>query len=193
MNSTIASGKRTASSLSGILLTLFAVVFSASVAKAEESAKVIAHLTLPGTAVRQMFLRQHDDKQYLYLQQGAHFTVVDVTVPKNPTILERVASQGSLEWIQSGLALTVAPENGSTSQQASTVSAQVLNLMDLSDPKHPRTLQTFTGVTSILPDDTRKLVFIANGDGLTVLSREQPYVRRSCTSEDAMLADAECR
>jgi hypothetical protein len=193
MKSTIASGKTMARSLSGILLTVFAVICLASAARAEEPAKVIAHITLPGTAVRQMFLRQHDDKQFLYLQQGAHFTLVDVTDPKNPTILERVASQGSLEWIQSGLALTVAPEKGSTSEQLSTVSTQVVNLMDLSDPKHPRTVQTFSGVTSILPDDTRQLVFIANNEGLTVLSHEQPYVRRSCTSEDAMMADAECR
>jgi hypothetical protein len=193
MKSTIASEKTMARSLSGILLTVFAVICLASAATAEEPAKVIAHITLPGTAVRQMFLRQHDDKQYLYLQQGAHFTVVDVTDPKSPTIVERVASQGSLEWIQSGLALTVAPENGSTSPQASTVSTQVVHVMNLSDPKHPRTVQTFSGVTSILPDDTRKLVFIANSEGLTVLSHEQPYVRRSCTSEDAMMADAECR
>jgi hypothetical protein len=194
MKSTIASGKTTARSLSGILLTVFAVICVASAAKAEEPAKVIAHITLPGTPVRQMFLRQHDDKQYLYLQQGAHFTLVDVTDPKSPTIVERVASEGSLEWIQSGLALTVAPEHESTSQQPnSTVSTRVVNVMDLSDPTHPRTVKTFTGVTSILPDDTRKLVFIANSKGLTVLSHEQPYIRRSCTSEDAMMADAECR
>jgi hypothetical protein len=193
MKSTIASGKRTTSSLSGMLLALSAVILLASAATAEEPAKVIAHITLPGTAVRQMFLRQHDDKQYLYLQQGTHFTVVDVSDPNKPTILERVASQGSLEWVQSGLALTVAPENGSTSQQFSTVSTQVVNVMDLSDPRHPRTVQTFSGVTSILPDDARKLVFIANGEGLTVLSHEQPYRRRSCTSDDATMADPECR
>ncbi len=193
MKSTTASGKTTARSLSGILLTVFAVICLASAAKAEEPAKVIAHITLPGTPVRQMFLRQHDDKQYLYLQQGAHFTLVDVTDPKSPIIVERVASEGSLEWIQSGLALTVVSEHGSTSQQPSTLSTQVVNVMDLSDPKHPRTVKTFSGVTSILPDDTRKLVFIANRKGLTVLSHEQPYIRRSCTSEDAMMADAECR
>jgi hypothetical protein len=193
MKSTIASEKRTASSLSGILLSLFAVMLLTSAATAEEPAKVIAHITLPGTAVRQMFLRQHDDKQYLYLQQGTHFTVVDVTDPKNPTIVERVASHGSLEWIQSGLVLTAAPEKGSTSQQPSAVPTQVVNLMDMSDPKHPRTVQTFSGVTSILPDDTRKLVFIANSGGLTVLSHEQPYRLPLCTSESAMMAEAQCR
>jgi hypothetical protein len=150
---------------------------------------VIAHITLPGTAVRQMFLQQRDGKQYIYLQQGSHFTVVDVTDPKKPTIVERVASGGSLEWIQSTLALTASPEKG----QPSTVSTQVVNVMDLSDPKHPRTVQTFSGVTSILPDDTRQLVFIANNEGLSVLSHKQPYIRPLCTSEDAEKSDPECR
>ena len=189
MKSRTASARRTASFLSGILPTLFAVFFLASAATAQEPAKVIAHLTLPGTAVRQMFLQQRHDKQYLYLQQSAHFTVVDVTDPKNPTIVERVASQGSLASIQSNLAVTVKPEKG----QPSTVSTQVVNVMDLSDPKHPRTVQTFSGVTSILPDDTLQLVFIANNEGLTVLSHKQPYIRPLCTSEDAMKSDPECR
>jgi hypothetical protein len=81
MKSTIALGKRTASFLSQIVPALFAVIFLASAAAAAEPPKVIAHLALPGTAVRQMVLRQHDGKQYLYLQQGAHFTLVDVTAP----------------------------------------------------------------------------------------------------------------
>ena len=193
MTSMIASRRRTASFLSGILLTLFAVLFLASAAIAEEPPKVIAHITLPGTAVRQMFLQQRDRKQYLYLQQRAHFTVVDVTDPQSPTIVERVASRGSLKSIGSDLALTVAPEKGTTSQQPSTVPTQVVNVMDLSDPKHPRTVRTFNGVTSILPDDTRKLVFIANNEGLSVLSHRQPYHLPLCTSEDAMEPDPECQ
>jgi hypothetical protein len=192
MKTTVAS-KRTTSFPSGILLTVLAVICLASAATAEEPTKVVGHLTLPGTAVRQMFLQQHGDKQYLYLQQGAHFTVVDVTDPKNPAIIERVRSHGSLESVQSGLVLTMAPEEGSTIEQPASVPTQVVNVMDLSDPKHPRTIQTFAGVTSVLPDDTRKLVFIANHEGLTVLSHEKPFRRPACTSEDAMEPDPECR
>jgi hypothetical protein len=44
--------RRTATFLSGIVLTLVALVSLASAATAEEPAKVIAHITLPGTAVR---------------------------------------------------------------------------------------------------------------------------------------------
>jgi hypothetical protein len=193
MKSTIASGRKTASFVSQILLTLFAVTLLAGAASAEEPARVIAHITLPGTAVRQMFLQLHDGKQYLYLQQGSHFTVVDVTNPKNPAIVERIASRGGLEWVQSGLALTMAPEKVSANQQPTAVSTQVVNVMDFGDPKHPRTVQTFSGVTSILPDDSRELIFIANNDGLTVLSHKQPYHLPLCTSEDAMMAEAQCR
>jgi len=193
MKSTIASGRKTSSVVSEIALTLCAVILLAGAAGAEEPPKVIGHLTLPGTAVRQMFLQHHDGKQYLYLQQGAHFTVVDVTDPKNPTIVERVASRGSLEWIQSGLAVTLAPEKGSTNLEPSAVSTQVVNVMDFGDPKHPRTIQTFSGVTSILPDETRELIFIANNEGLSVLSHKQPYHLPLCTSEDAMMAEAQCR
>jgi hypothetical protein len=194
MKFTTASVKRSASHISGILFTtVLAVICAAGIAAAQEPAKVIAHITLPGTAVRQMFLQQHADKQYLYLQQGSHFTVVDVTDPKNPTIIERVRSQGSLESIQSGLVLTMAPERGSVSQQSPPVPTQVLNVMDVSDPRHPKTVETFTGVTSIFPDDARKLVFIANHDGLTVLSHEKPFRRPACTSDDATEPDPECR
>jgi LVIVD repeat len=192
MTHRIAPRRRTASFFPGIVLTLFAIIFGANAvanAAAEEPPKVIAHIALPGTAVRQMFLQQRDGKQYIYLQQGAHFTVVDVTDPKSPNIVERVASRGSLEWIQSSLALTATPEKG----QPSTVSTQVLNVMDMSDPAHPKTIQTFSGVTSIMPDDTRQLVYIANNEGLTVLSHKQPYIRPLCTSEDAMKSDPECR
>jgi hypothetical protein len=193
MKSTIASGRKTASFVSQILLTLFAVTLLAGAASAEEPARVIAHITLPGTAVRQMFLQLHDGKQYLYLQQGSHFTVVDVTNPKNPAIVERIASRGGLEWVQSGLALTMAPEKVSANQQPTAVSTQVVNVMDFGDPKRPRTVQTFSGVTSILPDDSRELIFIANNNGLTVLSHKQPYHLPLCTSEDAMMAEAQCR
>src|SRR5580704_1377672 len=193
MKSMIASIRKTASVLSQILVTLFAVILLASAAGAEEPAKVIAHIELPGTAVRQMFLQLHDGKQYLYLQQGSHFTVVDVTNPKNPAIVERIASRGGLEWVQSGLALTMAPEKVSANQQPTAVSTQVVNVMDFGDPKRPRTVQTFSGVTSILPDDSRELIFIANNNGLTVLSHKQPYHLPLCTSEDAMMAEAQCR
>jgi hypothetical protein len=56
-----------------------------------EKTTVLAHLPVPGSAVRQIFLQQENGAQYLYLQQNVHFTVVNVTDPKNPQIVERIA------------------------------------------------------------------------------------------------------
>jgi len=50
----------------------------------KEITKVVAHIPLPGSAVRQIFYQEENGKRYLYLQQNVHFTVVDVTDPDKP-------------------------------------------------------------------------------------------------------------
>lgn len=183
---------RTATRWSCILLALFVLTFAAGARATEEPVKVIAHIPLPGAAVRQMFVQRHADKQYLYLQQKVHFTVVDVTDPKKPSVVNRVASSGTMESIGHGLALTMAPEK-TTPSQPSTVSPQVVHVMDLSDPMHPRSIRAFNGVTSILSDDARKLIFITNNEGLWVLSHNQTHHLPLCTSEDALNPNADCQ
>jgi hypothetical protein len=156
----------------------------------EESAKVIAHLVLPGTAVRQVFQQQRNGKNLLYLQQGAHFSVVDVTNPEQPILVERVASKDKLEEVGAGLAITVVSDSNSPS---TAVPTQSIRVMDLSDSKNPRTIKTFTGVTSILPDDARKLIYITNDEGLWVLRHHQPYALPLCDSSSEIAAMPECR
>src|SRR5271168_682720 len=73
----------------------------------KEKISVMAHLPLPGSAVRQIFLQQENGKQYLYLQQNVHFTVVDVTDPKNPRIVDRIAVGAKLTEVGSGLAIAI--------------------------------------------------------------------------------------
>ena len=67
-------------------------------------------------------------------------------------------------------------------------------MLDLSDPANPKTLQTFDGVTSILADDGRRLIYITNGDGLWILNhkQERPPLR-PCGSEDAFSAISDCQ
>jgi hypothetical protein len=193
MNSTKDLRPRTLSFLSLILVAFLVMTFVPAATATDEAAKVIAHIPLPGTAVRQILLQQHDHKQYLYLQQRAHFTVVDVTDPKKPGIVERTEFHGNLQSLGHGLALTVAPDKDTTAQQPGTVPTQVVNVMDLSDPKHPRAIRTFNGVTSLLTDDSRKLIFIANNEGLWVLSHNQPYHMPLCTSEDVLTPNPDCQ
>jgi hypothetical protein len=47
---------------------------------------------LPRASVSQIFLQGHGDKQYLYIQQASEegFTIVDVTKPYRPNVVNRV-------------------------------------------------------------------------------------------------------
>jgi len=73
----------------------------------KEKITVVAHLPLPGSAVRQIFLQTENGKRYLYLQQNVNFTVVDVTDANNPRVVERVATLGKLTDVGAGLAIAV--------------------------------------------------------------------------------------
>jgi hypothetical protein len=56
---------------------------------------------------------------------------------------------------------------------------QSLTVLDLSDLANPRPLESFSGVTSVLADDTRNLIYITNSEGLWILrhKQEQPTPR----------------
>src|SRR6202008_408857 len=109
----------------------------------KEMTKVLAHIPLPGSAVRQIFFQEENGRRYLYLQQNVHFTVVDVTDAEKPQIVDRVASGGKLEEVGSGLAIAVQSDKSGEG----TVPTQTVRLMDMTDPKNPHTVKTFTGVT----------------------------------------------
>ncbi|HYW38470.1 MAG TPA: hypothetical protein VE957_10180 [Terriglobales bacterium] len=161
-------------------------------------AKVIAHLTLSGASPRQMFLQQAGRKQYLYLQQPAQegFTVVDVTKPTKPKIVSHVP-QENITMVSSGLAIAEKPDNsaavgasraveGAEGARGGGNGSESVRVLDVSDPVHPRTVQTFSGVTSVLPDNARSLIYVANGEGIWILSHQQVLRRHLCSSSDAI-------
>ncbi len=160
------------------------------------TARVIAHLPLEGPVARQMFLQAQGGKQYLYVDQGAKqgYTVVDVSKPSQPTVVKHVDS-GKLRVVGSGLAITETPEGDTSKTVAkSHPPTESVKVLDTSDPANPRTIQTFAGVTSILQDNGRNLVYLTNDEGLWVLSNPpervmQPEHRKPpCTSESAIQA-----
>jgi hypothetical protein len=155
----------------------------------KERISVVAHLPLPGSAVRQIFLQQENGKQYLYLQQNVHFTVVDVSDPKNPRIVDRVASDGKLTDVGAGVAIAVQSDQ---SGQAS-VPTQTIRLVDVSDPKNPHTAKKFDGVTSVYSEDGRKLIYITNGEGLWVIKHYETFRLPLCTSESEENSVAQCQ
>lgn len=164
-----------------------------------QSAVIVAHLPLSGPPARQMFLQRQGGRLFLYVDQGdvAGAAVVDVTKPSHPDVVShatwpaRVAN-GQEQNLGSGLAISEQPE-GTLSRQPKS---ETLNVLDVTDLKHPQILQTFYGVTSALPDAARNLIFVANGDGLWIVRHrvgQGAYaMRHLCTSEAALTPDPDC-
>lgn len=168
---------------------------------APQQASVIAHMPLPGASVSQLVLQQHDGKQYLYVEQASKqgFAIVDVTNPDQPKVIRSEAwpnesSTGKLQMVGGRLALAEASDSATTENISST---ETLNVLDLSDPANPRTILTFSGVTSTLADDDRNLVYITNSDGLWVLKHQAEQTMSSamhaCRSEDASNDASNCQ
>jgi hypothetical protein len=180
------------------LLAIFVAISPGASAKhraakpALEPAAVIAHLPLTGASVSQLVLQQYGSKQFLYVEQASKegFAIVDVTKPDQPIVVRseswpNEASTGRLQMVGGRLGLAEAAETAA----AETVSrSETLKVLDLSDPANPRTILTFSGVTSTLTDDARNLVYITNSEGLWILKHQpeaMPSETHACRSEDA--------
>ncbi|MFZ3211787.1 MAG: hypothetical protein WA188_09740 [Terriglobales bacterium] len=159
------------------------------------SATVVAHLPLPGPPATQMLLQKQGSRLYLYVDQGGKegVAVVDVTSLNRPSVVNHVAwpgrvANGELQPLGPGMALSESPEAART--------PQTVSVLDMADPAHPQVLDTFSGVTSTLPDSARNLIFIANADGLWIVRTrvgQRAYaVRHRCTSEGALTPDPDC-
>lgn len=168
---------------------------------AEVPAKVIAHLRLQEAPGGEMLLQTRGDKHYLYVQKASKqgFTVVDVTKPALPSLVNRTTSSsdataGKLELVSPDIGLAEVPDKNSKGVIRSTDNpTETVRVLDLSDPAHPKVIQTFTGVTSTLQDPGRGLIYVANNDGLWVLTHPKPGLiparkKRPCGSEDALSA-----
>ena len=166
-------------------LALFVFVSSAALAGATEHpapkptdlpATVIAHLPLPQATGNQMLLQKEDVKQYLYVQQAGKqgFMIVDVTKPEKPSLVKRTAESnqstaGNLQMVAPDVAIAEAPEKTASTLTSSNHPTETVRVLDLSDPRNPRVLETFNKVTSILPDGGHGLIYVANNEGLWVL------------------------
>jgi hypothetical protein len=144
-------------------------------------ATVIAHLALPQATGTQMLLQKEEAKQYLYVQQAAKqgFMVVDVSKPERPTLLKRTAESnqataGDLQMVSPDVAIAEAPEKTPTTLTSSNHPTETVRVLDLSDPRNPKTLETFNKVTSLLPDGGNGLIYLTNNEGLWILRYNRP-------------------
>lgn len=144
-------------------------------------ATVIAHLPLPQATGNQMLLQQQNGKNYLYVQQASKqgFMVVDVSKPEKPNLLKRTtesnrATSGNLEMVSPDVAIAEAPEKTPNTLTSTNRPTETVRILDLSDPRNPKTLQEFNGVTSLLPDGSHGLIYLTNNEGLWVLRYNRP-------------------
>jgi len=170
---------------------------------------VIAHLPIEGAPVTQLSVQEEGGKQYLYVRQASQsaYTIVDVSHANKPKIVKRDTSQlGSgqrLQMIGGGIALSETPDSAGTggvrhelapAKAPAANSPQSLRVLDMSDPANPKTLQTFEGVTSVLADDSRDLIYIANSEGVWILRHVQGRPPRPrCDSESVFSPIADCQ
>jgi hypothetical protein len=167
----------------------------------EVPAKVIAHLVLQEAPGSEMLLQKRGDKEYLYVQKASKkgFMVIDVEKPSLPSLVRvsapsSQATAGTLEMAGPDVALAEIPDKNSKGVIRSTDSpTETVKILDLSDPTSPKVLQTFVGVTSLLSDAGRGLIYLTNNDGLWILKYSRPEFtpaakKRQCNSEDALAA-----
>jgi len=128
-----------------------------------------------------MLLQKENGKNYLYVQQASKqgFMVVDVTKPEKPDLLKRTAAPnqataGNLEMVSPDVAIAEAPEKTPNTLTSTNRPTETVRILDLSDPRNPKTLQEFNGVTSLLPDGNHGLIYLTNDEGLWVLRYIRP-------------------
>ncbi len=164
-------------------------------------ATVIAHLALPQATGNQMLLQKENGKQYLYVQQAGKqgFMIVDVSAPERPNLLKRTAesnqsTSGNLQIVSPDVAIAEAPEKTPTTITSSNHPTETVRVLDLSNPRNPKTLETFNKVTSVLPDGGHGLIYLTNNDGLWVLRYTRPALlepakkKPPCDSESEIQA-----
>jgi hypothetical protein len=192
----------------GLSLLALCIVLPSSAAGDEKVVKsqdvpatIIAHLPLPQATGSQMLLQKENAKLYLYVQQAAKqgFMVVDVTKPEKPSLLKRTvesnqATAGNLEMVSPDVAIAEAPEKTPTTLTSSNHSTETVRVLDLSDPRNPKTLETFNKVTSLLPDSAHSLLYVANNEGLWILRYNHPSLlepakkKQPCDSNSEIMA-----
>jgi hypothetical protein len=144
-------------------------------------ATVIAHLLLPQATGSQMLLQKEDSKQYLYVQQAAKqgFMIVDVSKPDQPSLLKRTAESnqataGNLQIVSPDVAIAEAPEKARNTVASTPRPTETVRVLDLTDPRNPKTLETFNKVSSLLADSRHGLIYLTNNDGLWILRYNRP-------------------
>jgi hypothetical protein len=139
----------------------------------QDEIRVVAHVPLTSGPIQRFLTTQHYSRTYLYAEQdgGKSVTLLDVTKASHPRVLAEMSygpgQADSLFFVTGTAAIVVA------SQPASQpVEPQMLRILNFADPLHPKVSREFTGVTAMMRDDARGLIFLANAEGVWILHQQ---------------------
>jgi len=138
----------------------------------QDEIEVVAHIAATGGPVRRFLTTQHFSSQYLYVEYdaGKGVTLIDITKAGRPTVLAELSySTGGSDNLVVVTGTAALVSNGSSGEQPANATPQSIRIMDFSDPLHPKVAREFAGVTAISRDDARKLIFVANSEGVWIL------------------------
>jgi hypothetical protein len=151
----------------------------------KDEIEVVGHIPLTGGPVKRFVSTQHYSSYYLYAEHenGGNLTLIDITKTSEPVVLAEVASapngaSSNLTAVAGTAALVSSEPTASSTPQV----PQTIRIMDLSDARNPKVAREFTGVTAISRDDPRRLIFVANADGIWILKQhfaEDPEVQKA--------------
>lgn len=132
--------------------------------------QVIGHIAIAGPTT-QLLPTQHFSSFYLYAEHGPGkaLTLINVTKASDPTVVDVLAYPAD---DSSGNLIAVAGMAGlAVDRQAPSKpgSPSVVRIMNFTDPSHPKIAREFRGVTAITTDNHRRLIFLANSEGIWIL------------------------
>jgi hypothetical protein len=149
---------------------------------------VISHLELEGATVSDIQVSDDPDRHAIELTgaDGKAITLVDVNNPEKPRVVRQVQLPASLQHSRTqsrvGNAALFATED-----PPSTIRPQLITLVSFSDPAEPKAITRFPGVTAILTDRARELIYMTNSSGLWILQIYTPADKRAEEQFDEML------
>jgi hypothetical protein len=139
---------------------------------------VIAHVQLDGGAATHMVLMEKNGKEYLYLglASSSGVCVFDVTTPAAPRKLERFAEAGgaqATDFQLVGDTLAVSSRSGEALSGSPDSASRSVTILNMTNPTDPQSIQTFAGVTSVVADNARGLIYLSNDEGLWIVQAKQ--------------------
>jgi hypothetical protein len=139
---------------------------------------VIAHVQLDGGAATHMVLMEKNGKEYLYLglASSSGVCIFDVTTPAAPRKLERFAEAGgaqATDFQLVGDTLAVSSRSGEALSGSPDSASRSVTILNMTNPTDPQSIQTFAGVTSVVADNARGLIYLSNDEGLWIVQAKQ--------------------